>query len=238
MGRPHKNKSKSTSNTKPKRNMKLTITTSIIANLLVSRVSGAGTLQLYQGSQTLGVDTWEEARDFCIAKDSTLATKDQICKNGLTSPGIKSGNHWAPVLDGSDRYIQAGSGNRNGDTCKDFKDLCKITPAPTSPPTQPPTNPPTPLPTPAPTPKPTPGPTPSPTNPPTHNPTLRPTAPPTSRPTPSPTPNPTPSPTNSPTDAPKLKGGCQRVSTVLSMERAYHFYSPRHVTLTRSTKPQ
>ena len=56
--------------------------------------------------------TYQEATSSCESDGKELCSSKVICKDGKTPyGGIKSGDHWAPVADSSNQWIQIGKKN-------------------------------------------------------------------------------------------------------------------------------
>ena len=58
--------------------------------------------------------TYQEATSSCKSDGKELCSSKMICKDGKTPyEGIKSGDHWAPVADSFNEWIQIGKKNMN-----------------------------------------------------------------------------------------------------------------------------
>jgi len=71
------------------------------------------------------MDSWEDARDYCISKGLKLATWAQLCPDGegpFKSPvgGMIDGQNWVAVDDNVERWIQIGTlpSGCSGDGCR------------------------------------------------------------------------------------------------------------------------
>ena len=58
--------------------------------------------------------TYQEATSSCKSDGKELCSSKMICKDSKTPyEGIKSGDHWAPVADSFNEWIQIGKKNMN-----------------------------------------------------------------------------------------------------------------------------
>jgi hypothetical protein len=65
--------------------------------------------------------TWGKAADYCNARGKEMCPYDVYCPDGGGSPplgGTKSGDRWAPMSDGANRWVQVGIwGGSASNTC-------------------------------------------------------------------------------------------------------------------------